>query len=288
MSVVLKQIAPDTNENLMGLENYGYSVFPGCSTGFEIPMVNGQYNIGLKDKKDKEKKEKFEKFFGVEFDSERGRDFLSNYELTFKHDIESFEPDKNLKHEFDLHLLKVNNGMGIIAVYDDAINEAPVNHFKFKLTDENRDLEETVTKKMITTKAVTKLGELFESTTNRIVLIAKYVYPSGSGIANKNLAFSKLEEFITKSTNNAEKFLEIVKLEPEYLDTVVKVKDAIFRGIIRIGQDGRYLLAMSGTILGRSEEEVIQFCLNPANQDIVGMGTKDDKPSSLTSQLKDK
>lgn len=287
MSVTLKQISPEKDQNLMGLEAYGYSVFPGCSTGFEIPMVNGKYNIGLLDKKDQDKRKRFEGFFGVEFDSERGRDFLSKYEVQIKHDVESFN-ENSIKDEFDLHVLRFNNGMGIVAVDENVYEEVPVNNFKFKLTDENKDIENKVTKKMITTEAVTKLGELFKSTSNRIVLIAKYIYPAGSGIANKNLAFQKIDEFITKNTNNAARFLDIVTLEPEYLDTVVKVKDAIFRGIIRLGNDGRYQLAMTGTILGRSEEEVITYCLNPANQDIVGIGTKDDKPSSLTSQLKEK
>jgi hypothetical protein len=288
MSVVLKQMPPDSNDMLMGLENFGYSIFPGCSTGFEIPIVNGKHNIGLDGPKDKDKRKKFETFFGVEFDSDRGREFLEQYEITVKHDIEAFDPEKNIRHEWDLHLMKVNNGMGIIAVSDEILENTPVNNFKFKLTDENRDLENKVTKKQIIVKAISKLGELMDSTSNRIVLIAKYIYPSGSGIATKNLAFAKLEEFISKNLENAEKFLDVTNLEPEYLDTVVKVKDAIFRGIIRLNQDGRYQLAMTGTVLGRSEEEVIQFCLSPANADIVGLGTKDDKPSSLTSQLKEK
>lgn len=288
MSVTLKQIPSDPNQNLMGLENFGFSVFPGCSTNFEIPWINGRPNIGLTDKKDKELKDKFEKFWGVEFESERGREFLSTYEIRINHDIEAFDPDKNLKDAWDLHLIQVNNGMGIIAVNDDVVNEVAVNNFKFKLTDENKDLEAKITKKQITLKAGAKLQELYESNTNRIVLFAKYIFPAGSGIATKNLAFSRLEEFISKNTNSAEKFLEVVKLEPEYLETVVKVKEAIFRGIIRVGPDGKYILSMSGTVLGRSEEEVIQFCLNPSNVDIVGTGGKTDTPSSLTSQLNDK
>lgn len=288
MSVTLKQIPSDPTQNLMGLENFGFSVFPGCSTNFEIPWVNGRPNIGLTDKKDKDLKDKFEKFWGVEFDSERGREFLATYEIKINHDIEAFDPEKNMKDAWDLHLIKVNNGMGIIAVDDDVLNEVAVNNFKFKLTDENRDLEAKITKKQITLKAGAKLQELYESNTNRIVLFAKYIFPAGSGIATKNLAFSRLEDFISKNTNNAEKFLEVVKLEPEYLETVVKVKEAIFRGIIRIGPDGKYILSMSGTVLGRSEEEVIQFCLNPSNIDIVGTGGKTDAPSSLTSQLNDK
>ncbi len=288
MSVTLKQIPSDPTQNLMGLENFGFSVFPGCSTNFEIPWINGRPNIGLTEKKDKDLKDKFEKFWGVEFESERGREFLSTYEIRINHDIEAFDPEKNLKDAWDLHLIKVNNGMGIIAVDDDVLNEVAVNNFKFKLTDENKDLEAKITKKQITLKAGAKLQELYESNTNRIVLFAKYIFPAGSGIATKNLAFSRLEEFISKNTNNAEKFLEVVKLEPEYLETVVKVKEAIFRGIIRIGVDGKYILSMSGTVLGRSEEEVIQFCLNPSNIDIVGTGGKTDTPSSLTSQLNDK
>jgi len=288
MSVTLKQIPSDPTQNLMGLENFGFSVFPGCSTNFEIPWVNGRPNIGLTDKKDKDLKDKFEKFWGVEFDSERGREFLATYEIKINHDIEAFDPEKNMKDAWDLHLIRVNNGMGIIAVDDDVINEVAVNNFKFKLTDENKDLEAKITKKQITLKAGAKLQELYESNTNRIVLFAKYIFPAGSGIATKNLAFSRLEDFISKNTNNAEKFLEVVKLEPEYLETVVKVKEAIFRGIIRVGPDGKYILSMSGTVLGRSEEEVIQFCLNPSNVDIVGTGGKTDAPSSLTSQLNDK
>lgn len=288
MAVTLKQISSDSDSNLMGLEKYGFSVFPGCSTGFEIPWVNGKPNIGLDKKEDKVLRDKFEKFWGVEFDSDRGREFLSNYEIQINHDIDSFDPEKNIKDAWDLHLFRVNKGMGIIATDEDIVNEVAVNTFKFKLSDENRDLEEKVTKKQITVRAISKLGELFDANSNRVVLLAKYIFPTSAGISTKNLAFSKLEEFISQSTKNAEKFLETVKLEPEYLDTVVKVKDAIFRGIIRLGQDGRYQLAMSGTVLGRSEEEVIQFCLNPANSDIIGLGTKDDKPFSLTSQLKDK
>lgn len=288
MSVTLKQIPSDPTQNLMGLENFGFSVFPGCSTNFEIPWINGRPNIGLTDKKDKDLKDKFEKFWGVEFESDRGREFLASYEIRINHDIEAFDPEKNLKDAWDLHLIKVNNGMGIIAVDDDVVNEVAVNNFKFKLTDENKDLEAKITKKQITLKAGAKLQELYESNTNRIVLFAKYIFPAGSGIATKNLAFSRLEDFISKNTNNAEKFLEVVKLEPEYLETVVKVKEAIFRGIIRIGVDGKYILSMSGTVLGRSEEEVIQFCLNPSNIDIVGTGGKTDTPSSLTSQLNDK
>ena len=288
MSVTLKQIPSDPTQNLMGLENFGFSVFPGCSTNFEIPWINGRPNIGLTDKKDKDLKDKFEKFWGVEFESDRGREFLASYEIRINHDIGAFDPEKNLKDAWDLHLIKVNNGMGIIAVDDDVVNEVAVNNFKFKLTDENKDLEAKITKKQITLKAGAKLQELYESNTNRIVLFAKYIFPAGSGIATKNLAFSRLEDFISKNTNNAEKFLEVVKLEPEYLETVVKVKEAIFRGIIRVGVDGKYILSMSGTVLGRSEEEVIQFCLNPSNIDIVGTGGKTDTPSSLTSQLNDK
>lgn len=284
MSVTIKQIPPEPGTNLMGLEQYGFSVFPGCSTSFEIPWINGRPNIGLEEKKDKDKREKFENFWGVKFDSEEGRKFLSEYEIKLNHDINAFDPDNNIRDAWNLHLLQVNQGIGIVAVNDDVINEVAVNNFRFKISDDNRDLEQEVSKKTTLAKASSELLKLFESSSNRVVLLAKYIFPAGSGISTKNQAYSRLDQYI-KGVKDAEKFLNALKLEPEYIDIVVKVKEAIFRGIIRVNNDGRYMIQMSGTILGRTEEEVVNYCLNPANADIVGTGGKTDSPSSLTSLL---
>ena len=283
MAVILRQIKPDNDSVLMGLEKEGFSVFPGCESFIEIPVVNGQYNIGLND--NEKLKQTFEKYFGVQFDTPEGQEFLSNYQIKINHDVMSFDP-KNVKDLFELHILKVNNGMGLIATSDYAIEETPINTFKWILKDEEGETQERVKKKEIKIAAIKELSKLYESNTNRLVLLAKYMFSAASGIgSNKVLAFDKMEDFISKSTKNAQSFLDTCKKDPEYIDTVVKVREAMFRNIIRL-HNGQYVLFATQTPLGRNEEEVLNFCLNPANKDIVGYGTNDDLPTSISSQLK--
>ena len=52
MALLLKQKKPTQDISLMGLEKLDLSVFPGCMTPMEIPIVNNRYNIGLDDKKE--------------------------------------------------------------------------------------------------------------------------------------------------------------------------------------------------------------------------------------------
>jgi len=282
MSALLKQISPDRNDTLMGLEEIGLSVFPGCETVMEIPMINGKFNIGS----NQEMLEKFEKHFGVTFDGPDGQKFLSEYRIVINHDIMSFDY-KNPEHEFILYILKVNNGMGLVAMDEIAIENSPINTFKFLLSDENKDLNSRIAKKELKLTAYNRLNEMNDTKGLRMINIAKYLFPESSGIGNnKQVAFDKLEEYISQNHENMEKFLEATRLDQEYVDTVIKVKEAMYRNIIRRGVDGAYVLHATQTKLGRNQDEVIQYCLSPENKDIVGYGMDSDLPYSLSTQLK--
>lgn len=285
MSVLIKQIKPDLDAALMGLEKEGLSMFPDCETVMEIPFVYGKPNIGLDKKEDKALKEKFESYFNVKFDTPEGIKWLSEYEIVIKHDVTAYDP-RNPKDAFDLHVLKINNGMGIVATSTVAIESTPVNTFKFIVTDENAEVEERVKYKETKLAADIEIGKLYQGNTNRLVLVAKYLFSTNSGIGNnKVMAFDRLTDFISKSATNCKMFLEVLKLDPEYLDTVVKVKDSIFRGIIR-HHGGQYVVYATQTPVGRNEEEVIKFFTNPKNKDVLGYGLPDDQPTSITAQLK--
>ena len=285
MAVMLKQIKPDADSVLMGLEKEDMSVFPGCSSSFEIPWVNNKPNIGLEGKENKALKDKFESFFGIKFDTPEGLEWLSNYSIDISHDVTAYDI-KNTKDAWDLHLLKVNGGMGIVATSDVAIEESPVNTYKFILADENLEVEERVRKKETKLAAMSHLSKMYESNTNRLILVAKYLFNVSSGIGtNKVLAFDKMHDFIEQSTNNCTAFLSAVKTEPSHLELVVKVREAIYRNIIRM-HNSQFVLYSTQTPLGRNEEEVIKFLGNPANQDILGLGLPDDSPTSVSAQLK--
>lgn len=285
MSVLIKQIKPSPDAVLMGLEKEDMVVFPDCVTTMEIPQIYGRPNIGLDKKEDKGLRDEFEKYFNIKFDTNEGQEWLKNYEIVIRHDVTAYDP-RNTKDKWDLHLLKVNGGMGIVATSQVAIEESPVNTFKFIITDENAEVKERVRMKETKLAASRELDKLYTSNTNRLVLVAKYLFPTNSGIgSNKVVAFDKLSDFIDKGVSNAKMFLDACKSDPEYVQTVVLVKEAIYRNIIR-QHGGQYVLFATQTPLGRNEEEVIKFCSNPNNKDIVGYGLPDDLPTSISAQLK--
>ena len=231
----------------MGLEKYGMSLFSG-TTVFEIPFVNGKYSIGLDNNPNL--KEKFETYFGVKFDTPEGQQFLGDYEIKINHDVTSFS--SSIKDEFDLHVIKVNKGMGFIALSDESFNESPVNNFKVKLTDEESELRTKVGKAVVTNGAIVELNNLHLAPTNRILLIAKYLFPVATGLANnKDLAYAKLDEFIKQSVENAQLFLNTLKIPLEEVDLSVAIKDGIHRNIIRM-INNQYVLYAANVTLGRS------------------------------------
>lgn len=285
MAILMKQVKPQPGVELMGLEKEDMSVFPGCNTTMEIPIVNGRPNIGLDGKDSKGLRDKFENHFGVKFDTPEGLNFLYNYEMTVSHDVSAYDP-RNLDHAFDLHILKVNNGMGIIAVDDAAIERSPVNTFRFKLTDEMTEQTDKVNARQVKYAATTVVSTLYDSNPERLILLAKYIFPAGSGIGNNKLAaFEKISDYLEQNSKNCQSFMTVTKTDVEHINTVVLVKEAIYRNIIR-QSNGQYVLYATQTPLGRNEEEVIKFCSNPNNKDIVGYGLKDDLPTSISAQLK--
>lgn len=282
MSITIKQLPPDPTDQLMGLEKEGLSMFPGCESIFEIPLINGRPNL----KFNPDEKKYFEDYFKIDFDTPEGLDWLKAYTVKIDHDLTTLDP-KNVEHQFIMHILKQNNGMGLIATSPEVIENSAINTFKFIVLDENKEVAERVSRKEIKVTAYNKLSELYDSNTLRLVTIAKYIFPANSGIGeNKQLAFDKLEEYISQSTSNSEHFNTVCSQDAEYLATVVKIKTAIYKNVIRKGQDGIYYLYSTNTKMGRTEEEVIAFLTNVAHKDLLGYDIEDDLPYSVTAQLK--
>lgn len=278
----IKQLAPDRNEELMGLQEIGLGLFPGCTMSFEIPFVNNRPNINWTP----EEKVKFEKHFNKNFDTEEGIQWLKEYSINISHDLTTYDTN-NVEHQFIMTILKSNDGMGIIAMNDKAIEDSAVNTFKFAVSDESIELSQKVNKREVKMNATVKLDEYWKSNTNRLVTIAKFIFPANAGIGNnKDFAFNKLGDFIDANYNNAATFLSVCEKDFEYVDTVVKIKEGIHRGLISRGQDNMFVLNAANVKLGRTEDEVITYLSDPQNKDLLGYGTDEDLPYSLTTQLK--
>jgi hypothetical protein len=280
MSVLIRQRDPQPNEFLMGLESHGYVMFPGCDTEFDIPILNNKYNLGLG-----ENQEEFENYFGVKFDTPEGKEFLDSYRIKLRHDVNPLD-DSNMDHRFNLAILKANGGLGIVQFNDESTDLFA--RYPFVATDEDKDIEKKVSKKVIRNSALSELEKL-QKNKPKMFRIAKYIFDVNSGIFNTNadVAYDRLDEYIVASNDNATAFLNTLKLDQDYIDVVITVKAAMVKGIIRLTPDKWLENHANGTKMGRNLEEVVKYLNNPNNQDQLGLGNETDTPYSIKRQIKE-
>lgn len=290
MGNLIKQRAPVEGETLMGLEQFGYVMFPYAKTEFEIPYVNGKFKLGNQDTKEKgvtkfgltqKQQEEFEHFFGVQFDSEEGKEFLDKYRIVIDHQTNPFD-EANIEHKFIGSVLKANDGLGLV----DINTEQDVTRYPFVLIDEETELEQKVNRNITRNEAIGQLQTL-RLDGKKMIRIAKYLFDLNLDI-NETQAYAQLNDFIMAKFQNAEVFVTALTLDDEWIDTYVAVKDARHSGIIRRQEDGIYINNANQVKLGRTLEEITKFLNNPDNQDILGTGGKNDPPYSIKAQLKHK
>lgn len=276
-TTLIKQRKPNEGEFLMGLENLEYVLFPDCETVLEIPMIRGKYNLGLTE----EQQKTFEDYFNVKFDSPEGVEFLSNYQIVLRHDVNPRD-DRKMEHLFDLLVLKANNGMGAVQFTEDPND---IGRLPFVATNEQKESEEKMSKNQTRNKALSELEKLSNNKA-KLTKVCKYIFDLNTQDLTEQNAYNRLDAYIMGG--QAEKFLHALTLDADYVDTVVTVKDAMTKGVIRLGQDQWYVNHANQTKLGRNLEEVVNYLSNPQNQDQLGIGNDKDLPYAIKRQLKER
>lgn len=286
MGNYIKQREPNPKEDIMGLQNHGYVLYPDAQTELEIPYVNNRFKLGnSKETKwglTKAQQEEFEQYFGVEFDSQSGKEFLDSWKITISHLSNPVDSD-NMIHKFNQVILRGNDGMGLVNYNVENQEEAKL--YPFLLVDEDREIENKVNRKVSKNQAISALTELEIKDKKLMVRVAKYLFNMNSQVTDLQ-AYDKLDEYINSSYANAEQFLKTLKVDKEWMETSVIVKDAMNAQIIRRGEDQVYVNYANQTKLGRNIEEVVKYLNNPDNQDQLGTGGKNDPPYSIRTQLK--
>jgi hypothetical protein len=284
MGSFIRQREPNPGEDIMGLQNHGYVLYPDAQTELEIPYVNNRFRLG----KSKETKwgltnaqlKEFETYFGVEFDSESGHKFLEDWRIQLDHLANPVDMG-NMRHKFSQTILVGNDGMGLVNLGDDEGAKL----FPFVLVDEQKEIEGKVSRKVTKNNAIRELSDLEIKDKKLMVKVAKYLFNLNLDLTEIQ-AYDKLDDFINQSTTNAEQFLKALKTDKEWMDTTVLVKDAMNAQIIRRGEDQVYVNFANQQRLGRNMEEVVKYLNNPDNQDQLGTGGKNDQPYSIQAQLK--
>ncbi len=170
-----------------------------------------------------------------------------------------------------------NGGFSIVAKSYEAARKmaTPPKFYLDKL--ENTISTKTEVKKL-RNKALSELQKLFDKNTNKLFYVAKIVDTNSSQYKKStptDVMYDNMDKYIngesvdSNKKRTAEKFLEVVSLDMETLKIRAIVKDAALLKVIATRADGFIYHLESGTILGKTPSDVVEFLKNPLNEQIL-------------------
>lgn len=186
------------------------------------------------------------------------------------------EPDKDPYDLIKLYVIEAG-GFSIIAKsYEDA-RRMPTPP-KFYLDK----LEETVSTKTevkkVRNKALAELQKLFDKNTNKLFYVAKVVDINSTQYKKStpnDIMYDNMDKYIngetveTNKKKTAERFLEVALLDMETLKLRALVKDGTYHKVIAVRGDGFIYHMESGTMLGKTPSDVVEYLKNPLNEQIL-------------------
>lgn len=282
--VLIKEFVNPDNFN-MGLEKEGLSKFEGSLTMMDIPMINGNYVIDIPSK---EHKKKILDWLGIDdFNSEQGKKVLDEFSITVNSGITSLDLN-DPADLFNYYILK-SKQHGIAAPDMDSAQH-PLRNYKFYVADQQQETSLKVSNKEMILTAQASLLNMKKKEPKRLIYMAKYIIPNSFGVKDADSAFLSLSEYvdgkiIPPSEKPHVKFLEYDEMSNDELFAKVDIKSAIRLGIIRKIKSGDYINHLSGNALGRTEDEIYAFLIQPQNQEELGTGTQVDSVTSIRYQL---
>lgn len=207
-------------------------------------------------------------------------DFWSKLELKCGNDPVFLDP----KDPYDLVKMYAINagGFSIVAKsYEDARSRMPAP--KFYLDKHTETVSTKTESKKLRNKALSELQKLFDKNTNKLWYVAKVV-DTVSAQYRKNtpndIVYDNMDAYINgegseKSSNRAaQQFLDACNLSMETLKVKSLVKDANFYKVIVAKGDGFIYHKDSSSLLGRNQEDVVEFLKNPLNDELLQDITK--------------
>jgi len=203
-------------------------------------------------------------------------DFWSRIKIVCGNEPVFLEPDKDPYDLIKLYAIEAG-GFSIVAKSFEEARRMPTPP-KFYLDK----LEETVSTKTevkkLRNKALAELQKLFDKNTNKLFYVAKVVDINSTQYKKStpnDILYDNMDKYIngetveTNKKKTAERFLEVVDLDMETLKLRAMVKDATYHKIIATRGDGFIYHMQSGTMLGKTPSDVVEYLKNPLNEQVL-------------------
>lgn len=276
--IVIQQAA--TDQFRLGLEQEGKQLYELAASTYEIPVVNGKLNHGLTPDEAKI----VEAFYGLQFDNPDHRSSWTNIVLEIKHSMKVINPS----NPQDLLLLGVLKSNGILASSAEDVQMDPQAKYVFVLRNEGDEERQKATLYERLDENITRLSQINKESKKYLMALAKYLTNSLT-IGTDQLAYTKLRDYIDGKYTRTQKealnrFETTLEMDKTRLYTIVDVKEALYRNIIRRDVNQRFYNPLTTTVYGKTEEEVVDFLMRVENQDELGVGV-DAPPYSIRKQL---
>jgi len=283
--VIVKQTSNGSFK--LGLEKEGLSMFEQTSTSFEIPYVNGKFDHGLTE----EQVDRVEKHYGLSFEDPEHRGEWLQIVLSYDHTINAYDLESNPEHLLAVSVMK---NMGQAAPnLEEASN--PMANYKMVIYNDGDEEEMKATYLERLDTAIMDLQEMKKTKgQQQLIYTAKYILPQSAGIGNDPAkAYVKLRSYLDGNMTSTKDealvlFNSAINKGKDIIYTTVDFREAYKMNIIRKNNKGQYYNVMSTTVYGSTEEQAIEYLLNPKNQEELGMGKKADANYSIRQQLKNR
>jgi len=203
-------------------------------------------------------------------------DFWSRIKIVCGNEPVFLEPDKDPYDLIKLYAIEAG-GFSIVAKSFEEARRMPTPP-KFYLDK----LEETVSTKTevkkLRNKALAELQKLFDKNTNKLFYVAKVVDINSTQYKKStpnDIIYDNMDKYIngetveTNKKKTAERFLEVVDLDMETLKLRAMVKDATYHKIVAPRGDGFIYHMQSGTMLGKTPSDVVEYLKNPLNEQVL-------------------
>jgi len=203
-------------------------------------------------------------------------DFWSRIKIVCGNEPVFLEPDKDPYDLIKLYAIEAG-GFSIVAKSFEEARRMPTPP-KFYLDK----LEETVSTKTevkkLRNKALAELQKLFDKNTNKLFYVAKVVDINSTQYKKStpnDIIYDNMDKYIngetveTNKKKTAERFLEVVDLDMETLKLRAIVKDATYHKVIATRGDGFIYHMQSGTMLGKTPSDVVEYLKNPLNEQVL-------------------
>jgi hypothetical protein len=291
--IVIRQYINGERKDTFGLEKYGMSKWEGSKTILAVPYRNGRWITGLDEesteiakisdpkKREATKKEvinyrkELEKNLGVDL-SNANDEYWSAKLIRIESAVMSLDT-KDPEQAVTASIIKANwdnPRYQIARNYEEAVSPSlPSMDYKFYISEEEKDSNAKVSRKIEIANAKAILMDLFNKNPDKLLKVAKYILANSYNFkpsSPKTMLFDKLDQYIDgefeKDNKKATpgKFTEVANLHAEDLNTAVLVKDAMYYNVIRLNpKDKQYYCVVTNTELGRNVTEITASLMNP-------------------------